>query len=313
MGHTYYSNYSDSCSVSGVKIRGTSGTAYFDNIGGFVGYVTLSNFHDCTASGVDISASGRALYVGGFVGTVAANGYDPAKVTIERSTAAGTIELSAAEATSRGVGGFIGSLWNEGYTGFKWEGETTISGCTSNLDVNSVTTAGGFIGLAGGDYSSLAPENLIDAKLIVKNCRANGSVYSVSGTAGGFVGFGYRGTFAYADGSGYWVNPANDAVRQYIAALCKELAEMGFEEIYCSYMQLPGTTADLELGEDVTRTDAVMGFAKFLRRSLHGTKLSIICSVDSAAYDRASQTGQDLSLLPRVFDRMCFFTDAATL
>lgn len=118
---------------------------------------------------------------------------------------------------------------------------------------------------------------------------------------------------AYADGSGYWVNPANDAVRQYIAALCKELAEMGFEEIYCSYMQLPGTTADLELGEDVTRTDAVMGFAKFLRRSLHGTKLSIICSVDSAAYDRASQTGQDLSLLPRVFDRMCFFTDAATL
>ena len=86
---------------------------------------------------------------------------------------------------------------------------------------------------------------------------------------------------AYADGSGYWVNPANDAVRQYIAALCKELAEMGF--------------------------------AKFLRRSLHGTKLSIICSVDSAAYDRASQTGQDLSLLPRVFDRMCFFTDAATL
>ncbi|MBQ5504189.1 MAG: hypothetical protein IIT95_03775, partial [Oscillospiraceae bacterium] len=195
VGHTYYSNYSDSCSVSGVKIRGTSGTAYFDNIGGFVGYVTLSNFHDCTASGVDISASGRALYVGGFVGTVAANGYDPAKVTIERSTAAGTIELSAAEATSRGVGGFIGSLWNEGYTGFKWEGETTISGCTSNLDVNSVTTAGGFIGLAGGDYSSLAPENLIDAKLIVKNCRANGSVYSVSGTAGGFVGFGYRGTF----------------------------------------------------------------------------------------------------------------------
>ena len=31
------------------------------------------------------------------------------------------------------------------------------------------------------------------------------------------------------------------------------------------------------------------------------------------AYDRANLTGQDLSLLPRVFDRLCVFTDAATL
>ena len=119
----------------------------------------------------------------------------------------------------------------------------------------------------------------------------------------------------YADGSGSWVNPANDEVRHYTAELCKELAEMGFEEIYCSYMQLPATTADLDIGEDNTRSDAVMGFANMLRRNLRGTntKLSIICSVDSAAYDRANLTGQDLSLLPRVFDRLCVFTDANTL
>lgn len=119
----------------------------------------------------------------------------------------------------------------------------------------------------------------------------------------------------YADGSGGWVNPASEDVQQYLSALCKELADMGFEEIFCSFMQTPASTADLELGEDVTRSDAVMGLAKNLRRSLRGTgaKLSVICSVDSVAFDRANLTGQELSLLPRVFDRLCVFTDAATL
>ena len=120
---------------------------------------------------------------------------------------------------------------------------------------------------------------------------------------------------AYADGSGNWVDPTNDEVRRYVADLCKELGELGFTEIYCSYMQTPATTADLDIGEDTTRSDAVMGFAKLLRRTVRaaGARLSVICSLDSAAYDRANLTGQDLSLLPRVFDRLCFFTDEATL
>ena len=119
----------------------------------------------------------------------------------------------------------------------------------------------------------------------------------------------------YSDGSGSWLDPQNKDVQQYLSALCKELADMGFEEICCSYLQTPATTADLELGEDVTRADAVMGLAVNLRRAVKGTgaKLSIICSVDSAAYDRANLTGQDLTLLPRVFDRLCVFTDANTL
>lgn len=119
----------------------------------------------------------------------------------------------------------------------------------------------------------------------------------------------------YTDGSGSWLDPSNDQVKAYTQSLCKELAEMGFEEIFCSFLQTPATTADLELGDDVTRSDAVMSFGSELRRSLRGTgvKLSIICSTDSIAYDRAGQTGQDLALLPRVFDRLCVFTDAGTL
>ena len=119
----------------------------------------------------------------------------------------------------------------------------------------------------------------------------------------------------YSDGAGGWVNPTDKTVQQYLSDLCRELAEMGFSEIYCSYLQTPTTTADLELGEDVTRSDAVMGFANALRRTVRGAgaKLSIICSVDSVAFDRANLTGQDLTLLPRVFDRLCVFTDAATL
>lgn len=122
------------------------------------------------------------------------------------------------------------------------------------------------------------------------------------------------GDLPYSDGSGSWVNPTDKQVQQYIADLCKELANMGFEEIICSFMQTPATSADLELGEDVTRSDAVMAFAKRIRRDLKGkAKLSVVCSVDSVAYDRANLTGQDLALLPRVFDRLCVFTDAATL
>lgn len=119
----------------------------------------------------------------------------------------------------------------------------------------------------------------------------------------------------YSDGSGSWLDPTNKDVQAYIQALCRELSDLGFEEIFCSFLQMPATTADLEIGEDLTRSDAVMAFAAELRRSLRGTdtKLSIICSTDSIAYDRAAQTGQDLALLPRVFDRLCVFTDASTL
>ena len=121
--------------------------------------------------------------------------------------------------------------------------------------------------------------------------------------------------FPYSDNSGGWVDPQQADVQQYLLSLCKELADMGFEEIYCSYLQTPATTADLQLAEDTTRSDAVMGLAAFLRRGLSSThvKLSAICSLESVAYDRANLTGQDLTLLPRVLDRLCVFTDANSL
>ena len=123
------------------------------------------------------------------------------------------------------------------------------------------------------------------------------------------------GGVAYSDNSGGWVDAQQGEVQQYLLSLCKELAGMGFEEIFCSYLQTPATSADLQLAEDTTRSDAVMGLAAYLRRGLGstGVKLSVICSLESVAYDRANLTGQDLALLPRVLDRLCVFTDANTL
>ncbi|MBQ1729867.1 MAG: InlB B-repeat-containing protein, partial [Oscillospiraceae bacterium] len=198
VGHTFHSEFGaagEPCSVSGVKITGESDSAAFDNIGGFSGYVTLANFTSCSADKVDISAKGKALYVGGFVGAVAANSYDPASVSISSSTASGTIDLSATSSESRAIGGFLGSLWNEGYVNGKNASTVTLASCTATVTLSAVSSAGGFVGFAGADYASGATPNTVDANLVCRSCKANGAVYSAEGEAGGFVGFGYRGTF----------------------------------------------------------------------------------------------------------------------
>lgn len=123
----------------------------------------------------------------------------------------------------------------------------------------------------------------------------------------------------YADGSGGWVDPYSTTLRDYLGSLCRELADMGFDEIAFSYLQMPVTTAELnfsaQLSTDPTATDAVMSLAQYLRSALsdRSVELDIILSADSALQGSGGTTGQDLTLLGKLFARLCAFTDSDTL
>lgn len=123
----------------------------------------------------------------------------------------------------------------------------------------------------------------------------------------------------YEDSNGGWMDPYNSVVRDYLSGLCRELARMGFEEIILSYLQMPNTSAEFdfsaELSTTPTPTDAVTSLGRSLRTALSGenVKLSMFVSSDSILYDLSSRTGQDLGIMTKLCDRICVFTDSASI
>lgn len=124
---------------------------------------------------------------------------------------------------------------------------------------------------------------------------------------------------AYTDGSGGWVDPYNEFVRTYLSSLCRELAEMGFDEIALSYLQTPFTDQEFaysaELSSTPSRTDTVMNLAKHLSSAVRasGARVSVVCSADSILQSKTAQSGQDPALLAKLFDRLCVFASADNL
>ena len=54
---------------------------------------------------------------------------------------------------------------------------------------------------------------------------------------------------AYTDSSGGWVDPYNTFTRTYLVSLCKELRELGFDEVAFSYLQQPLAAAELKYAD----------------------------------------------------------------
>ena len=120
---------------------------------------------------------------------------------------------------------------------------------------------------------------------------------------------------AYTDGSGGWVDPYNTFIRTYLVSLCKELRELGFDEVAFSYLQQPLAAAELKYADQTgspSRTDAVVALAKYLRANLTATglRVSAIVSADSILQKQAELSGQDMTVLPKLFDRVCVFATA---
>ena len=120
---------------------------------------------------------------------------------------------------------------------------------------------------------------------------------------------------AYTDSSGGWVDPYNTFTRTYLVSLCKELRELGFDEVAFSYLQQPLAAAELKYADQTgspSRTDAVVALAKYLRTSLSATglRVSAIVSADSILQKQAKLSGQDMTVLPKLLDRVCVFATA---
>ena len=117
---------------------------------------------------------------------------------------------------------------------------------------------------------------------------------------------------AYTDGSGGWVDPYNTFIRTYLVSLCKELHDLGFDEVAFSYLQQPLAATELKYASQSgtpSRTDAVVALAKYLRTSLSATglRVSAIVSADSILQKQAKLSGQDMTVLPKLLDRVCVF------
>ena len=92
----------------------------------------------------------------------------------------------------------------------------------------------------------------------------------------------------------------------------KELHDMGFDEVAFSYLQQPLAATELKYASQSgtpSRTDAVVSLAKYLRANLTATglRVSAIVSADSILQDKAAQSGQDMTVFPKLFDRVCVF------
>lgn len=125
---------------------------------------------------------------------------------------------------------------------------------------------------------------------------------------------------SYADGSGSWIDPYSADYRRYIADLCKELADMGFDEVVLNGLRLPtlgegasfvypGTTKP-----DANPLTACSGFALSVTRSLKSTDVAVSARLNS---DTAFTTGEDAAagqnagLFFKIFDRVYYYTDVS--
>ena len=126
-------------------------------------------------------------------------------------------------------------------------------------------------------------------------------------------------TLAILTNSGYkwrdpedlrWMNPTVPAARQYVTALCGELAELGFDELLLDDSGWP-TTGHLEyikIGEAYdpeNLTEAVELFYQEVRAALEGRETTLAVSVKAAALsEEGDRSGQTAQLLGKYADKV---------
>ena len=124
---------------------------------------------------------------------------------------------------------------------------------------------------------------------------------------------------AYVDETGAWLDPYNETVSQYIIELCEDLIGLGFDEILLNNLSMPITDAaigyQVQLSSTPSPEAAICGLSMEITNALdsYGVPVSVILNTNSLRNGLAAQSGQNLELFGKVFDRFCSATDSAWL
>ena len=129
--------------------------------------------------------------------------------------------------------------------------------------------------------------------------------------------------FDYRDDNGTYLDPYSVDVRNYIVDLCRELYELGFDEVVLADVMHPVPTGSdgnsrflysAEMSTTPSPVNAVCGFALYVASQLEDEKglLSIYLDSARALVGPDESTGQNGVLFSKVYDRLYYRTDKWT-
>ncbi len=124
---------------------------------------------------------------------------------------------------------------------------------------------------------------------------------------------------SYADTDGAWLNPYSETVSQYIVELCEELIAAGFDELLLQNLAMPITDAPIgytvQLSSTPTPEAAVCGLAMTVSNALADYDVPVSAVINGAGLrsGQSAQSGQNVELFAKVFDRLCTVTDSGWL
>ena len=131
----------------------------------------------------------------------------------------------------------------------------------------------------------------------------------------------------YIDETGAWIDPYNAELRRYIVELCRELYDMGFDEVVLADVRHPVPETkkgqapmkfmySSEMSTTPTPVNAVCGFALYAANELKdrptGKLLSIYVNSARSLVGEDANNGQNATLFFKVFDRVYYNTDMYT-
>ena len=129
--------------------------------------------------------------------------------------------------------------------------------------------------------------------------------------------------FDYRDDNGTYLDPYSVDVRNYIVELCRELFELGFDEVVLADVMHPVPTGNdgnsrflysAEMSTTPSPENAVCGFALYVASQLSDRTglLSIYLDSARALVKLDESTGQNGVLFSKVYDRIYYRTDKWT-
>lgn len=125
----------------------------------------------------------------------------------------------------------------------------------------------------------------------------------------------------YTDDGGAWLDPYNTELRQYVIEMCRELYDMGFDEVVLANVVHPEIDSEKtkltytrDMSSPPSAVNAVCGFAVSVADALQDRtgRLSIYCYSRKALVGPDTANGQDATLFMKLFDRVYHPTDKGT-